>query len=286
LTFCHETKTASFDSFVVDYSCRVLTLSVYERLLKGTTMPRMDNMEFANIQGMQQFQFSAVRIDHLNAVEYTLVTIAVDVSGSVDAFAPQLLECIKTAVESCKKSPRSNNLLLRVILFSTKYSNRGIEEVHGFKPLGEIDPNAYPALMPSGGTPLFDATFSSVGATHALSAKMMKQDYLVNAICFVITDGDDTASGTTPSAILAEIKRAHKQEEIESMIGIVIGINAQSCKGYLEKFCQEAELRFIDAGDATKGKLAKLADFVSQSVSSQSQALGTGGPSKAISATI
>ena len=44
--------------------------------------------------------------------------------------------------------------------------------------------------------------------------------------------------------------------------------------------------QYIDAGAATKGKLAKLADFVSQSVSSQSQALGTGGPSQNISATI
>jgi hypothetical protein len=44
--------------------------------------------------------------------------------------------------------------------------------------------------------------------------------------------------------------------------------------------------QFIDAGDATKGKLAKLAAFVSQSISSTSQALGTGGPSQAIAATV
>ena len=249
-------------------------------------MPRMDTMEVSNIQGMQQFQFSAVRIAHLTATEYTLVTIAIDVTGSTAPFADQLRQCLITAVEACKKSPRSNNLLLRVILFSTKFQSKGVEEVHGFKPLGEIDPNAYPQFSPTGGTPLYDATFSGVGATHELSAKMMKQDYLVNAICFVITDGEDNSSAMTPAQIQSEIKRAHQKEEIESLIGIVVGINASSCQYSLEHFCKESGLKYIDAGDVTKGKLAKLAEFVSQSVSSQSQALGTGGPSKAISATI
>jgi hypothetical protein len=36
----------------------------------------------------------------------------------------------------------------------------------------------------------------------------------------------------------------------------------------------------------TEGKLAKLAGYISQSVSSTSQALGTGGPSQNIAATI
>ena len=44
--------------------------------------------------------------------------------------------------------------------------------------------------------------------------------------------------------------------------------------------------KFIDAGAANERSLAKLADFVSQSISSQSQSLGTGGPSQNISAVI
>ena len=78
-----------------------------------------------------------------------------------------------------------------------------------------------------------------------------------------------------------------KGEDIESLITILIGINAADCTQELDDFRQQAEIdQYIDAGKATKGKLAKLADFVSQSVSSQSQALGTGGPSQNISATI
>ena len=71
------------------------------------------------------------------------------------------------------------------------------------------------------------------------------------------------------------------------MISILIGINASDCARLLSEFQREAGMtQFIDAGDTTPPKLAKLAAFVSQSVSSQSAALGTGGPSKQIAATI
>ncbi len=76
-------------------------------------------------------------------------------------------------------------------------------------------------------------------------------------------------------------------EIVESMVTVLVGVNASEYKYELDNFYQEAGLtQYIDAGEATKGKLAKLAEFVSQSISSQSQSLGTGGPSQNISATI
>lgn len=250
-------------------------------------MPRMmdPTMETGKIAGMQGFQFSATRIDHLGATEYTLATIAVDVTGSVGGFETELRKCLIAAVESCKKSPRSNNLLLRVILFSSALPG-GIEEIHGFKPLGEINPNDYPQLNPGGMTPLYDAAFSAVGATNAYAKKLMSQDFLANGIVFVITDGDDNTSSATIAMVKKEVDRGAKSEEIESLLGILIGINAAQFAQRLDEFAQGAGLQYIDAGEATKGKLAKLAQFVSQSVSSQSQSLGTGGPSQNIAATI
>lgn len=250
-------------------------------------MPRMmdPTMEAGRIAGAQGFRFSAVRIEHLGATEYTLVTIAVDVTGSVSGFEADLRKCLITAVDSCRKSPRSNNLLLRVILFSSALPG-GIEEIHGFKPLGEINPNDYPPLVPGGTTPLYDAAFSAVGATNAYAKRLMDQDFLANGIVFVITDGDDNTSSATIAMVKREMDRGTKGEEIESLIGILVGINAAQLKLRLEEFAKGANLQYIDAGDTTKGKFAKLAQFVSQSVSSQSQSLGTGGPSQNIAATI
>ncbi|MDP3645892.1 MAG: hypothetical protein Q8R25_02295, partial [bacterium] len=181
-------------------------------------MPRMiDMMETGSIG--QKFQFSATRIEHLGATEYTLVTVAIDVTGSTASFADELRTCLITAVESCKKSPRANNLLLRVILFSSSLPN-GTEEVHGFKPLAEIDPNTYPQFDPHGSTPLYDAVFSSVSAVNAYAKKLTAQDFLVNGIFFVITDGDDNVSSASVAMIKKEMERGKRGEEIESLIGI------------------------------------------------------------------
>jgi len=246
-----------------------------------------DKMGEAKIPGMQGFNFSAIRTEHLGATEYTLVTIAVDLTGSVYGFKNELLESLKTAVKACKKSPRSDNLLMRVIVFSTRYPN-GVEELHGFKPLAEIDPdNDYLPFDPGGGTPLFDACYSGIGAINVYAKQLANDDFLANGIVFIITDGCDNASQATPNMIKKQINQAVKGEDIESLLTIIIGINVADCSQELDDFRQQAGIdQYIDAGQATKGKLAKMADFVSQSVSSQSQALGTGGPSKDISATI
>ena len=253
-------------------------------------MPRlMDDgkMEVANIGGMQGFKFSGIRTEHLGATEYTLVTIAVDETGSVGGFANELRESLIAAVEACQKSPRSDNLLMRVIKFSSMFPN-GIEEIHGFKPLAEIDARKdYPDFVPGGMTPLCDACYSAIGAMNVYGQKLVDDEFGVNAIAFVITDGGENASVATMEMVRKEAERAVTGEIVESMVSVLIGINASDCKVMLEDFQRKAGLtQYIDAGEATKGKLAKLADFVSRSVSSQSQALGTGGPSQNIAATI
>ncbi|MDB5194477.1 MAG: hypothetical protein JWN50_491 [Parcubacteria group bacterium] len=250
-------------------------------------MPRLKDatMQTGTVRGLQAFKFSGTKIGELGATEYTLVTIAVDTTGSVMGFDKELRDCLITAVDSCKKSPRSMNLLVRVIFFNSALPN-GIDEIHGFKPLGDIDPSSYPDIVPDGLTPLYDACFSAVGATLAYGKQLMDQDFLANGIVIVITDGGDNVSSATTTMIKKEIERGTKGEEIESLIAIAVGVNTKFCATELAKLETEAGMKYIDAGDATKSKLAKLAGFVSQSVSSQSQSLGTGGPSQNIAATI
>lgn len=253
-------------------------------------MPRLtandDAMGSYQIGGGGNFTFSGARVDRLGATEYTLVTIAVDETGSVYGFDKELHQCLVTAVESCKKSPRSDNLLIRVVTFSDRYK-KGVNEIHGFKPLSEIDPNAYPAIKPGGNTPLCDACYSGLGAMNIYGKELVDQDYGVNGILFVVTDGGENASTATKTMVRKEAERSVSGEILESMVSVLIGVNAASYVRELEDFRKETGMtQFIDAGEATPRKLAKLAAFVSQSVSSQSQALGTGGPSQSIAATI
>ncbi len=251
-------------------------------------MPKLnaqDQMQMGQIGQMQGFNFSAIRTEHLGATEYTLVTIAVDESGSVSGFKQELRDCLLAAVASCQKSPRSDNLLLRVLYFSA--SHHGLVEVHGFKPLAEIDPTAYPELQPRGGTPLYDAVYSGVGASNAYAKQLTDDDFLVNGIVFIITDGCENASRTSAQMLKQELQKAVQSEEIESLLSILVGINAAGYDTELRRLQQECGLdAYLDAGMANAQNLAKLAGFVSRSVSSQSQALGTGGPSQVIAAVI
>lgn len=232
------------------------------------------------------FKFTGARLERLGATEYTLVTIAVDVTGSITGFADELRKSLVTAVEACKRSPRSNNLLIRVITFSTALPG-GVAELHGFKLLADIDPTAYPQFRPDGFTPLYDAAYSAIGAMVEYGNDLMRSDFLANGIAFIITDGADNRSTATPPMIKNQIAKVTQQEALESLVTVLVGINAATFQRELEYFRQEAGInQYVDAGEATAGRLARLAAFVSRSVSSQSQAIGTGGPSQNIVATI
>ena len=237
-------------------------------------MPRlMDTEEVIQQTGPGAFQFSAVRVEHLGASEYTLVTIVLDISGSVYNFADELLKMVKTVVEACKKSDRAENLMM-----------------HGFRLLKDIDPNDYEELRPDGYTALYDASYDAIGATIDYSSRLVDDyEFDVNGAVYIITDGMNNRGNMTPKSIKDKVAGALAHEKIESLITVLVGLQdpqnswATEVKVHLETFVSDAELsQFVDAGDATAGKLAKLANFVSQSVSSQSQSLGTGAPSASL----
>lgn len=245
-------------------------------------MPRIA-METQHIAG-STFSFSGAGLEALGAPEYTLVQINVDATSSTIGFSDELLRMLITAVEACRKSPRSSNLLLRACMFN---SHIGVQELHGFIPLKDIDTSTYPQFKPYGMTNLFEASYIGVGSVVDYGSKLMENDFLANAIVFDITDGANNQGGATTRMIAAKKEEAKREEKLESLIHLLVGINAAQYRNELEQFQREAEIdKYIDAGDATPQNLARLAAFVSQSVSSQSQALGTGGPSQNISATI
>ena len=247
-------------------------------------MPIMDNSGMEDHQiGGTAFGFSAKRIGDLGATEYTLVSIAVDATGSVGGFEDKIEQAIKAVVSACRKSPRADNLMLRVVTFN---SSIGINEVHGFKPLAECAPDNYTGtVIPGGATNLYDAAYSAAGAINQYGSDLTKQEFATNGIFVVITDGDDNASRVSPTMLKDEIRRGVSGECLESVVSILVGVNVTDTHmgARLKSFQTEAGFtQYIEVDNATDGKIARLADFVSRSVSSQSQALGTGGPSKAL----
>lgn len=228
------------------------------------------------------FNFSGTRPEKLTALEYTLVTIAVDTTGSVTGFAPLLTEMTRTIIKGCRKAPRAENLLVRVVEFN---SVDGVKEHHGFKLVRDIQEDSeYSSFHPRGNTNLYDTVHSSIQATLQYAKMLTDQDMIVNAATYFITDGEDNASSVGPQTVAQTLQQVQRDENLESLMSIVIGINAAQCHMSLDAFVRDTGMnQFIDAKDATPQNCAKVANFVSKSVSSVSQAVSTGGPSQTLS---
>lgn len=233
------------------------------------------NKDLETLNAGSNYRFSATKIDKLGASEYTLATIVEDASGSVYSFAVQLESAIKTTFKAMEKSPRKDNLMLRLTQFSSS-----LQELHGFKLLSSIKESDYNNILNIGGnTALYDATDEAIQATSTYGKQLTDQNYLVNAIIVIITDGQDNSSSIGPEAIKKAIENARKSENLESITTILVGVTNDDTNldTYLQDFKDKAEInQYVSIGSATPNRIAKLAAFISQSISSTSSALGTG----------
>lgn len=241
-------------------------------------MPDLNNGLEAHKLATNNFGFSAERIDELEATEYTLVTLVIDTSSSTLNFRDDMRKTVDKIVEACNKSPRSDNLMLRVCEFGSKFS-----EIHGFKKLSTVSTGDYDNEFNGGGmTALYDATENAVAATQSYGKNLTENDFQVNGIVFLVTDGAENASKATVNSVKDAFQGIVVSETLESMVSILIGINANSqLDRELQSFKADVGInQYVSMGDATPKNLAKLADFVSKSISSQSSSLGSGGPSQ------
>ncbi len=238
--------------------------------------------DLETLQAGSNYQFSATKIDALGAAEYTLATIVEDASGSVAGYSVELETTIKTVFKAMFKSPRKDNLMLRL----TQFAN-DVQELHGFKLLGAINETDYTNVLKIGGnTALFDALDEAIAATATYGKQLTAQDYLVNAIIVAVTDGQNNHGNIRHAEqIKKALLQAQKSENLESITVILVGVTNDDVNldVYLQEFKDLAGItQYTSIGKATPQRLAKLAQFVSQSISSTSAALGSGAPSQPI----
>lgn len=225
------------------------------------------------------YGYSATRLAELGATEYTVVTVACDVSGSTAPFIFDIEAAIARIVQACKSSPRADNLLVRLVAFDDTLS-----ELHGFKLLENCHLADYGGVLRAGGsTALYDAAENAVASTISYGRQLLAGDFSANAILFVITDGMDNASRLPAREVGEALARAVTSEALESVVSVLIGVNVQDphAARFLQWFHRDAGFtQYVELDRADAATLARLAEFVSRSISAQSQALGTGGPSQ------
>ena len=238
--------------------------------------------DLSQLNAGSNYKFSATKVDALGASEYTLATLVVDESGSVAPYKADLEKAMLIAKKACEKSPRAENLLMRATSFAS-----GLREIHGFKLLKSINDADYKDCLQLGGsTALNHATHEAIEATLAYAKTLADQEFLTNAIVIIVTDGDNNVNNVDVTEVAKAIQKGVQSEKVlESMTVVLVGITGDaSVIQILNKWQKDVGItQFVDVGSATPGKLAKLAAFVSQSISSTSAALGTGQGSKPIS---
>jgi hypothetical protein len=221
------------------------------------------------------FQFSSISADAMGASEYTLVAIAADKSSSVSGFAGEIEGCLVTSLQGCMDSPRVDNLLVRLLTF-----NNQLDEVHGYKHLADCPISNYKGIIKPGGcTSLFDACISTIDSLATLGKQMIADKYTANGLSVIITDGCDVGSTQTINAVAEAIARSRRSECLESILNILIGINVQDreVSDALNNLKTVGNFdQYIEAKDASPKTFARIAGFISKSISSQSQAIQTG----------
>lgn len=248
-------------------------------------MPRLtDSTQISQAIGGTNYNFSGAKIDTLGASEYTLGVIVLDVSGSTASMRPEMEKALKAIVAACRKNPRADNMMLRVVTFDDK-----VMEIHGFKPLPDCAEADYDGCLGRGGgtTALYDGCFTSVQSALQYGEMLTQQDFDVNAAVFVVTDGCEYPRGNstaTPKMVKDALESGVREEKLESVVSVLVGLNAS---GHLDQQLADVKdqcgfTQYVAIADATAQKIAQLGDFVSRSFSSQSQALGTGGPSQSL----
>jgi hypothetical protein len=229
------------------------------------------------------YQYSGTRPDKLGALSYTITQIVTDQSGSVYDYKNEIEAMLEAIREACNKCDNNLNLLQRVTKF-----NHTLEELHGFRELVTIQPGEYKGTInPTGNTALTDAACESLDCLKSYAGTLKAKDYTCNAIGFIITDGEENSSVKTEAHVKKLVEELRKGELVESIRIILVGLVPQGSKTSqeLDNWKTRAGIdEYVCVGEATPQRLAKLADFVSKSVSSTSQALRTGQASKPITA--
>lgn len=239
-------------------------------------MPLIDN-DSAQVGGSTTsgYGFTHANPDTLQGVCYTIVGVAIDISGSTSGFSGDLLKLQKTVVEALQKGPAQDSILLRQVKF-----NHDLQEIHGFVPVLGIDASQYPSLNSSGGTALYDASVEGLETVNAYAKVLDDASFTVNALQFIITDGLDYGSRKKAKDVAAAKAKLLADEHVTGITTILLGINVTSPEvDYaLTQFKTEGNFdHYFSVTDVTPASLAKVANLVVSTSVSASQSITTGG---------
>lgn len=232
----------------------------------------------------KNYGYTGLPVGDLQSWENTLAVGLLDESGSTSPFKRDLELMVKSIVNGLLLSPRKDNILYYHAHFDTNF-----REVHGWLPVVQIDPDRYDGCWAGGGqTALYDSTEKVINFLLHYAQQQAAKRYICNGIIYMMTDGCDyiTTPGhhLKPADVRNALQSAIRSESLESLVTILIGVNdSPQIQDDLQSYADDAGFTaYIPVAKADEKTLARLSGVVSSCVISQSQHIGSGGPSQQI----
>jgi hypothetical protein len=220
--------------------------------------------------------------ERLVAAEYTLVTLVLAKTQATVEFTERLHRIKRKVVESCLKEHRPDYQRAELVLLRVTQFDDQVHEVHGFLPLPQVDAGGYVTSECKGRGQLHVAAFEAVGVTTAFARTLAERDYLVNGLVVVVTCDWDDGSAKSLERATGATRGEAGDGNLESLKTILIDVASQGGEERRHAVSKalgfSADLGTDDADDLT---IDRVVEFIAREVVATSQALGTGGPSKA-----
>lgn len=209
------------------------------------------------------FGFDNFNPEEIQSDEVILVTIACDISPSMEPREAELNAAFTGFLSEMQGSHVASKLMVKTIEFNEKVTHKT-----GFQPITSLDVNHF-SFKPSGSsTALADAAFEAVEETLKYRKSLEDTGVNVKALVFVITDGEENSSRRALNSVDSLIKDVLKEERnVFSFETILFGIGQQSSYETAQKQMGFKHLAVV--GNTAK-EVRKLIGFISASISKSS----------------
>lgn len=223
-----------------------------------------DQDQFALLGGTGSFNIGNFDPSNIQEDEVILMTVAMDISPSVQGFEKELNEAFTTFVEEMQHSHVADKLMVKVIDF-----NEVVTEKTGFMPIKQIDPKAF-HFKPSGSaTALVDAAKIAVDSTVDYRKHLEATGINVKVLVFVITDGMDNQSKHRAKEVADTVDAINNEERnVFSFETILFGIGNQPSE--FESSQKAMHFKHLAVVGQSAKEIRKMIGFISASVSKSS----------------
>lgn len=220
-------------------------------------------MENININDLNfNLDFGNFNPDEIEVDETINAVFLIDVSSSVGAYVQDLNLASNEFTESMQKSHIADKLLVSIIEF-----NHVINVVNGFMPVESVQTMDFSKKI-GGMTALYDAVYAGLKNALDYRNNLENSGVETKTILYVITDGADNSSQTSPHVIKKNIKDLKKDERnMFSFSSVLFGIGDETD---FKPAQQEMGIEHLAQIGISGEEIKKMIGFISQSISSVS----------------